>query len=131
MEKSAREITKAAKRLVSLRDLRSVAGELEKHAEKTLGLADVEYVDHHDGTNMAEWRCTRCQKRWLSGIRLPCGACNAQAYQAMVDALRKAEKRPVSGMRCRIVLAIRDIMAQLELERFRSKEVGGGERTNG
>lgn len=124
MEKSTKRVIKAARRLVSLRDLRTITGELEDRAEKTLGLADVELVDHCDGTNLDEWLCCRCQAEWLARIRLPCRSCNPQAYQAMIEALNSAEKRPVSGLRFRLVVAIKAIMIALEIGQIHDPNQG-------
>ena len=48
--------------------------ELEQ-VNKVLGFADVEFVEHVDGTNCAEWLCKKCQNVWISPNKWPCPKC--------------------------------------------------------
>ena len=55
-------------------DTKVVEDEVEE-IEKKLGLDEIQWLDHYDGTNCAEWVCIRCKSKFVSFTKGLCPVC--------------------------------------------------------
>lgn len=66
------------KTMADLFDVENKIANLEDEANdirEEIGLNDMEYMDHVQGTNCAEYRCKKCREVWTGAMKLPCPNC--------------------------------------------------------
>ena len=73
-------------------EARRTAGDIET-LERELSLDRVRFEDVVDGTNLADWRCLDCGRKWSATVKIPCEQCKPQELSAM-QAAWKSVKPP-------------------------------------
>lgn len=56
--------------------------------DRELGLADIEHVDHVDGTDSEEFRCKVCRRTFMAKEAAPCAHCRPAESMAWGQAIR-------------------------------------------
>ena len=67
----------------ALRDELEAIRERIKIVEESFGFKDVRDCGHYDGTNMREYKCTKCGREWLCSAMIACSKCYPEISAAI------------------------------------------------